>query len=516
MVDKSTVLQIIGALMKHPQYLSESDKYNLTPNDFYYRFEKYIFAAIDNLYRNGAASIQPIDVENYLNTNESAKLIFKQQNGIEYLQDAVYLSDEINFPYYYKKLKKFNLLEDFKKQGIDTSDWYIEDATNAKAYEVNERFEELEIQDIIEGVRKKVLGIEREYVQNDTTEVQNAWTGIKEILAEAGTTAVIGPPLQGAIFNEVVAGARRGIFLLRSAASGVGKSRSAVSDACYLAFPFHYSSEQGKWVQDGSNEKVMVITTEQTAEEVQKMILAYLTDMNETKFRYGGFTAQETKIIEQALWILEQYQDNFFIVRMPSPTTELLKVIIRENVLMHDIKNVFYDYIHVSPSLLNEFKGCNLRNDEVLLIMSTTLKELAVEQNIFIASATQLNANGDNNANIRNESALAGSRAIINKADIGCILARPTKEELEFLMNEGGISFAPTIVCDIYKVRAGEYNQIRIWSDYNLGTLKKKDLFATDSRMNVVPINNTFNWEVQHTEEETEEYKKVLGVLNGY
>ena len=109
MVDKSTVLQIIGALMKHPQYLSESDKYNLTPNDFYYRFEKYIFAAIDNLYRNGAASIQPIDVENYLNTNESAKLIFKQQNGIEYLQDAVYLSDEINFPYYYKKLNKRNI-----------------------------------------------------------------------------------------------------------------------------------------------------------------------------------------------------------------------------------------------------------------------------------------------------------------------------------------------------------------------------------------------------------------------
>ena len=31
MVDKSTILQIIGALMKRPQYLSETDKYNLTP-----------------------------------------------------------------------------------------------------------------------------------------------------------------------------------------------------------------------------------------------------------------------------------------------------------------------------------------------------------------------------------------------------------------------------------------------------------------------------------------------------
>ena len=88
MVDKPTILQIFGCLMQHPQYLSESDKYNLTPDDFYYRLDKYIFAAIDSLYRNRAERIQSIDVENYLNTNESAKAIIKQQKGIEYLQDA--------------------------------------------------------------------------------------------------------------------------------------------------------------------------------------------------------------------------------------------------------------------------------------------------------------------------------------------------------------------------------------------------------------------------------------------
>ena len=115
MVEKSTVIQIFGALMKHPQYLSETDKYNLTPDDFYYKFDKYIFVAIDSLYRSGATRIQPIDVENYLNTNETASIIFKQQKGIEYLQDADYLALEENFPYYYKKLKKFNLLNSFKR-----------------------------------------------------------------------------------------------------------------------------------------------------------------------------------------------------------------------------------------------------------------------------------------------------------------------------------------------------------------------------------------------------------------
>ena len=309
LVDRAAILQIFGSLMKHPQFLSESDKYNLTPNDFYYRFDKFIFTAIDNLYRDGAEKIQPIDVENFLNTNESAKVIFKQQNGIEYLQDAEALSDEISFPYYYKKIKKFNLLNDLANNGVDISQWYIEDASNLKAYEVNEKFEDLEISDIFNSLRQKILGVERNYVKNDTTEIQNIWEGVLDIIDSAGTTDVIGPPLQGSIFNEVCAGARKGIFLLRSAASGVGKSRSAVSDACYLAFPFRYDSTKREWIQEGSNEKVMIITTEQTAEEVQKMVLAYLTDMNETKFRYGGFTDEEQIIIKQALWILNKYQD---------------------------------------------------------------------------------------------------------------------------------------------------------------------------------------------------------------
>ena len=172
MVDKSTVLQIFGALMKHPQYLSETDKYSLTPDDFYYKLDKYIFVAIDSLYRNGATRIQPIDVENYLKTNESATVVFKQQKGIEYLQDADYLTTEENFPYYYKRLKKFNLLQCFKNKGIDVSDFYVEDALTQKALEVNEKFEpygntflyQLEdINDIVDLNEKEVLGIQKKY-----------------------------------------------------------------------------------------------------------------------------------------------------------------------------------------------------------------------------------------------------------------------------------------------------------------------------------------------------------------
>ena len=515
MVDKSTILQIFGALMKHPQYLSETDKYNLTPDDFYYKLDKYIFVAVDSLYRNGATRIQPIDVENYLRTNESATIVFKQQKGIEYLQDADYLAAEENFPYYYKRLKKFNLLQSFKDKGIDISDFYIEDALSQKALEINEKFESLEISDIVDGIKKKILGVERNFIQNDTTETINVFDDIQSIIDDAVSGADIGLPLQGEIFNEVCAGARKGIFVLRSGGSGTGKTRQAVGDACFLAFPFRYDDTKGEWVQVGNGKRTLVITTEQTAKEIQRMVLAYLTGFSETKFRYGGFTDREVKIIKQALWVMEQYQDNMHIVRMPNPTIELVKTIVRENVMLYDIEYVFYDYIHIGPSLLNEFKGFNLRNDEVLLNFSTALKDLAVELNVFMMSSTQVNAKADDNSNIKNEASIAGSRSIINKADVGVIISRPTKEELEFFHSEQGVTFEPTMVTDVYKVRSGEWNQLRIWSDVNLGNLRKNDLFATNARLEVVPVGTEFKYQNCWEKEDMSEMIEQLKVING-
>ena len=515
MVDRSTVLQIIGSLMKHPAYLSETDKYNLTPDDFQFKVDRYIFAAIDHLYRNGAERIHPIDVENFLNTNASATLIFKQNKGIELLQDADSLVEEGNFPYYYKKLKKFNILDSFKKSGIDTSEFYMEDLTNPKALEINQKFESLDIDDIVEGIKRKVLGIEKEFIQNDTTETENVWYGIDEILEDAKELNDVGFPLQGAIFNEVVAGARKGALVIRSGGSGVSKTRQAVGDACYLAFPFRYEESTGKWEQHGSCKNVLFIATEQNIKEIQKMILAYLTGFNETKFRYGGFTPEEEIILKQAMWVLEHYQDNFFIVRMPNPTIELVKTIVRENVLIHDIEYVFYDYIFIGPSLLNEFKGFNLRNDEVLLMFATALKDLAVELNVFVMTSTQVNANADNNQNIRNEASLAGSRSIINKADVGVIMARPTKEDMQFLTDVAKVTTMPNIVTDVYKVRSGQWNQVRIWSDVNLGNLRKTDLFVTNARMEMVPVGGDYAYMIDFDSQEKMRLMSELEVING-
>jgi replicative DNA helicase len=516
MTNKQDILQIIGSLMKKPTLLSQVDKYTLSMMDFSTRFERYLFNAIEGLYHAGAERINPIDIENYLSTNDASKVSFEQHNGIEYLQDAIELSDELNFDYYYKHLKKINLLNSLKKNGFDISEFYCENLTDIKAIEVNARFETLTIADILEQIKKKVVIVEKEYVQGGSTETSDAFAGMMDLLDSIHEQLDIGKPLQGEILNEIMSGAQKGKLCIRSGRSGLGKTRNMVGDACFLAFPMRYSQESCTWEVQGGNEKVLYICTEQQKREIQMMILAYLTGINESNLKYNKFSKREELIIKQALTVVERYRDNFQIVVMPNPTNELIKSIIRENYMINHVDYVFYDYIFIGPALLNEFKGFALRNDELLLILSTTLKDLAAELNVFVMTATQVNAKGDENKEIRDEGSLAGGRATINKADYGFIMARPTKEELETL-EETIIKYGkqPNVVMDVFKVRAGEWTQVRVWSIFDLGTLRREDLFMTDNRLTPLSFQSKFAIEFQPWEEEIyEDVMKQVVALN--
>lgn len=507
--DKITVQQVLGSLIKRPQLLSEVDKYSLTISDFNTRFERYIFNAILGLYSRGAVTITAIDIDNFLESNEGVHKIFEQQNGLEYIEDIIEFSNVENFNFYYNKLKKLNLLRDLKKQGIDISPFYNEDLADPKAAETNKNFEQLTTSDIINSLRTRIITLEREYKCSEEVQVESIADGLDGFLDEIQNSIEIGKNVQGKIYSKVINGAERGALTIRSGSSGLGKTRQAVGDACFLAFPLRFNWNTDSWEQIGSNEKVLFIVTEQTFKQVRKMVFAYLTGINESKFKYNRFTDREKVVILQAQKILKKYEENLTLIKIPNPTIELVKTLVRENCLTKDIGYVFYDYVFIGPALLNEFKGISLRNDEVLLMFATALKDLAVELNVCMMTSTQVNANADDNRNIRNEATLAGGRSTINKADNGAIMARPTAEELEIL-NPIIIKMnipKPNMVTDIFKVRSGEWSQVRIWSEVNLGTLRKTDLFITDAQLN--PIEGFFDdedYDVQDwtTDEEIE------------
>ena len=475
--------------MKKPSLLSEKDKYNLQPSDFESRFERYIFIAILNSYTNGAQSLSEIDIDNYLMEHKDQYLLFQQNNGISYLQDALYMSTPENFEYYYNRIKKFNCLKDLKKSGFDISEFYEENELNPRQFEINQRFETLKPKDIFDSLKRRIYKVEGEYVEGDASVTTDVSVGIDELLEKLKNSPDAGARFQGKYFNTVTRGARKGKYYIVSFPSGGGKTRLLLGEACYLAFPMRYSWETMEWKITGNAEKTLFIATEQAKEEIQTMVVAYLTGINEDVILYGHFTKEQQTIIDQAKEVIKKYKNNLMIVQIPMPSVEIVKSVIRQNCIVNDTKNVFFDYIFSNPALLNEFRDLRIREDVALLMLSTALKDLAVEQDVFMMSATQLNSSQDTNEKgIKNQNSIRGSKSIVDKADIamiGGLVPDDQRDQIAPYVAKYGM---PTQVYDVYKVRRGKWTNLKIWSNVDLGTCRRSDVFVTDSNIKEIEV----------------------------
>ena len=489
LVDKNAIMQVIGCLIRNPLLFSEVGN-NLNIDDFDNNLTKSIFNAIYNLYQLGADKVNVVDIDNYLQQYGGVYSNFQKENGIVYLQDCYELAQVENFQYYFNRLKKFSALRKLNKSGIDVSDIYDDDMTNSKKEkEKMDAFDEMSVQDIFSFINKRVSDIEYQYNINKQTAC-NAFDSIKELKEELKQTPEIGAPLQGDIYNVIVRGARKGKFYLNSGASGSGKSRKLIGNACKLAYPYHYDDYRKEWVRTGSEEKTLIITTELEKDEVQTIILACLSGVNEEHILYGIYVDDEEERIDAAIEQMKKYQ-NLFIESVPDPNISQIKIIIKRHVAMNQIVNVMYDYIFSSPNLLGEFRDLKVREDVALMLLSTALKDLAVEYNLYVESGTQLSGNYDEWEGVRNQTLIRGSKAVCDKIDVGAITSQAQDRDITALtpmMREYGYP-NPTHVMDIYKLRRGRYKNVRIWGMFDLGTGRWTDLFVTDGNYRVIPIN---------------------------
>lgn len=487
-IPRQTVLQLLGSLMKEPDILVQTDKYKLNPKDFTRLLDRYVFSTIYNLYSNGAKQIHIIDIDTQIQTNPAAKATYEQENGLRFIQDCEEFSDPQNFDYYYNQFRKINLLRSLQKQGTDISQFYCDNPLDKDYLQINQKFETLTCKDIIESLKGDIATLENEYAVDTTIEEMNVFQGIKELIETLKIKPETGSPMQGDYFNTVSRGARLGKLYLRSASSGVGKTRTMVGDSCKMAFPIRYDRKQGKWISTGSCEKVLYIATEQDVAEIQTMVLAYLTDINEEAFLYGRFDLVDMQLITKAIDIMEKFQDNLWLVRISDPSAGVVKNVIRKYHKQKQVNYAFYDYIFSSPAMLAEYRDLGLREDVVLRLFITELKNLAVELNIFILTSTQT-SNDDGGSGFKDYHNVRGSKALVDLCDLACIMSRPTPEEIEALRTENpDLNYSPNIVIDVYKNRRGRWTQIRIWGCNDLGTCRREEVFVTDIKN--IPIED--------------------------
>lgn len=493
-VDTTSIVQVIGCVYNTPQLLDYSDKYTITENDFPDIFHKIAFGAIYKLYELGAEKITLENILDFLSSRPKSEAIFKQQKGEEWLMRASDAAVSSGFDYYYGRMKKMSLLRAYDNYGVDVSFIYDPDnILDTKKKQLQEEFlDNASLEQIAQKVDERIDAIRMEYVDDEYGEAHQAGEDIYELIDRLKEHPEVGVPMYGTLINTVSRGARLKKFYLRSAPTGVGKSRTMVADACYIGCNRIYDEMFG-WIKNGTAQPTLYIATEQEKEEIQTMMLAFLSCVNEDHILDGKYEGDEEARVREAAKVLSE--SPIYIEVLPDFSLQDVEDRIKRNIRDHDVKYIMHDYIHTSLKILEEITkrsgGVKLREDNVLFMLSTRLKDICNKYGVFILSSTQLN--GDYvDAETPDQNLLRGAKAIADKIDLGMILLPVKEKDIESLgrILTSNTFERPNLKLSIYKNRRGRYKGVYLWCNADLGTCRVKPMFATTYDYEIINMND--------------------------
>lgn len=493
-VDVSAITQVIGCVFNNASILDDTDKYIIHEEDFIEDFHKIVFGSIYNIYLSGS-QVNIDAIIDYLSNRPKFQAIFNQNKGIEYLMEASKNAREDTFNYYYSRLKKFTLLRAYDGFGLDVSFLYDpQEVINLEKRQKQEDWlDNTSLVEIANVIDRRIDEIKCKYIEDDLGLGYQAGDGIVELIEDLETHPEIGIPLYGELINTATRGARLRKFYLRSAATGIGKTRSMIADACNFACNKIYHEQFG-WIKNGTSESTLFIATEQDKSEVQTMMLAFLSNVNEEHILNGQYVDDERERVLEAARIIKQ--SPVWIEELPDFSLQDVENKIKKNIREHDVKYVFFDYIQTSLKILEEITrrsgGIRLREDNILFMLSARLKDLANKYGVFIMSATQLN--GDyKDSETPDQNLLRGAKSIADRADVGMILLGVTDEDLtkiEPILDSNKNLQRPNIKLSIYKNRRGRYKGCFLWCAADLGTCRIHPQFCTNWRFEMQSIED--------------------------
>ena len=495
--DVPSVMQVIGGVYLNPHFMDMTEKYTFNEEDFSgEEFHRVLFGAIYNLHQLGATEITPITIETYLEQRPKKLAVYQTNKGTEYLQKLIENTQVAAFDYYYNRVKKMTLMRMYSSIGMDVSWLYDTDnILDVKKKQAQEEWLDNHTPDeIADTIDNKITNIRLKYVDNTDDEFIQAGKGINELLERLEQHPELGYPLFDPYMNTITRGARLKKFYLRSAATGVGKSRSMIADTCFIGCDQIWDEYENKWVNNGTCEPVLFITTEQEEDEIQTMMLAFLSAVDEEHILTGGYDEGEKERVLKAARLLERSE--IHIKKLPDFSLQDVENCIKYGIREWGARYAFFDYMHSSMKILSEVgsrsgvKG--LREDNVLFLMSVKLKDICNEYGVFIMSATQLNA-GYTDAEVYDQNLLRGAKSIADKIDAGFIMLQVNdvdRAALKETCEKNGFEM-PDVKISVYKNRRGRYKDILMWAKAKRGICRIETMFVTDYHYQLIDIEKT-------------------------
>lgn len=491
---KLAIIHVLAGLMSRPLLFADNN-YQFSIDDFPEGFHRIVFGAIEHLARNGMEKIGYIDIDQFLKQYTVQYKVFCSNRGIEYIQNALSIYDEKKFDYYYQTLKKYSLINSLNANGFDTRDIYdpniVDPVASAK---MHEKFDNLTVNDIILAEETKIILAKETYGSTSDRVENKAGDGLRALKERFKETPDMGLPLLSPKMTTIVRGQRRGCLFIESAAQGSGKSRRGNGEACHLAIPEYYDVQKGKWVKTNLQEKVLIISTELEEYECQQMWMAFVAGVSETHIKDGRYADGEEERVDRAIDLIEK--SNLYFVSITNYDTDDIINIIKKYKQLYDVGYVFFDYLgetlKITSSATKQTKVQGLRTDQILLMLSSALKDVAKTLGIYIWTASQLS--GDyKNAKDLDQNYLRSAKSIADKVDAGYILM-PVREIDQPVIDTycaKGFELAPNFVISVYKVRAGSYQNIKVYVYFDRGTCQLTDCFVTNAQGVILPIEDT-------------------------
>lgn len=267
-------------------------------------------------------------------------------------------------------------------------------------------------------------------------------------------------------------------------------TRNAMADACYMSCSSIY--ENGEWVDIGEKIPTIFISVELDKSELQTMAWSFVSGVPENHILENKYDFGEYERVVKAIQILKE--SKLFIEYLPDYNMKDIENCIKRNIRVNKCSCVFLDYITSSMKIIEEITrasgGMKIREDQILFLLSSKLKDIAGKYGVFIYSSTQLN-NSFKQEKILDQGMLAGAKSIANRIDYGSIMVDMVPddyEDLAGLLESHPKLGVPNIKLSIYKNRRGKINRVICWQRADKGTSRYKTLFVTDYNLNLIDV----------------------------
>lgn len=126
------------------------------------------------------------------------------------------------------------------------------------------------------------------------------------------------------------------------------------------------------------SEPTLYITTEMTVDEIQTIVIATVSKVNEEHILYGEYKEGELDRVKQAVQYIKS--SPIYIVHIPDFSIDDIKNIIKKYNREYRVEYIYFDYIWNSMRLMSEVSSKTrmggLKEHQLLLVFSTELKPL--------------------------------------------------------------------------------------------------------------------------------------------